>query len=202
MVKMSTSFSYYFLQLLMATSISLFAACENTGKQASETAEIAEQSSTATTNGEASAAEKQLPFPVAEKFSEVEYLFEYQNDTTYVINFWATWCKPCVEELPYFEQLHKELANEKVKVFLISLDFAKDVDTKLLDFVNTRQLQPDVVALTDGKYGDWIDKVSPEWSGAIPVTYIYKNSTNFFHDTQYDSYEDLLSSVKKIKNAG
>lgn len=153
------------------------------------------------TNEESSSGEE-LPFPVAEKFSEVEYLFEYQNDTTYVINFWATWCKPCVEELPYFEQLHTELANDKVKVLLISLDFAKDVDTKLLNFVNTRQLQPDVIALTDGKYGDWIDKVSPEWSGAIPVTYIYKNATSFFHDTQYDSYEDLLSSVKKIRDAG
>ncbi|MEZ4992770.1 MAG: TlpA disulfide reductase family protein [Saprospiraceae bacterium] len=151
---------------------------------------------------ETTTAAKTLPFPVVEKFSELQYLFEYQNDTTYVINFWATWCKPCVEELPYFEKLHREMAGEKVKVVLLSLDFAKDVETKLLDFVNTRQLQPDVIALTDGKYNDWIDKISSEWTGAIPVTYIYKSEHVLFHDTQYDSYKELLNSVLKIKNAG
>jgi thiol-disulfide isomerase/thioredoxin len=177
--------------------IILFTACNSASQP-----ETPKESETVQTPTSEAGAEKTLPFPVAEKFSAVEYLFEYQNDTTYVINFWATWCKPCVAELPYFERLHEEMSGEKVKVVLLSLDFAKDVDTKLLKFVNTKQLQPEVIALTDGKYGEWIDKVSPEWSGAIPVTYIYKNTNKLFHDTQYVSYEELFASVQKVKNAG
>ena len=61
--------------------------------------------------------------PVYEKFSELESLFQFENDTTYVINFWATWCKPCIEELPYFESLHKKYQDKKVRVVLVSLDF-------------------------------------------------------------------------------
>lgn len=147
--------------------------------------------------------EKQgLPFPVYKNFSELEPIFQYQNDSTYVINFWATWCKPCVEELPYFEELHTKLAGQKIKIILVSLDFAKDVETKLAAFVEKRKLQPAVIALTDGKYNDWISKVHPDWSGAIPVTYIYKKSNVLFHDQQYSSFEELEAAVKKIAAAG
>lgn len=146
--------------------------------------------------------ESALPFPVYENFSDLEYLFQYQNDTTYVINFWATWCKPCVAELPYFEQLHAERGNEKMKVILVSLDFAKDVETKLVKFVEQRKLKPQVIALTDGKYNTWIDKVHPDWGGAIPVTYIYRGEQKLFHDQQYDSFEELKASVEEIKIKG
>lgn len=139
-----------------------------------------------------------LPFPVYEKFSELEYIFRYQNDTTYVINFWATWCKPCVAELPYFEQLHAESRDQALKVILVSLDFKKDVETKLVEFVRQRELKPQVIALTDGKYNTWIDKVHPDWGGAIPVTYIYRADRVLFHDQQYDSFEELKASVAEV----
>lgn len=147
-------------------------------------------------------ADPDLPFPVYENFSELEYLFQYQNDTTYVINFWATWCKPCVAELPYFERLYAEKGDEKLKVVLVSLDFAKDVETKLVKFVKDRQLKPQVIAFTDGKYNTWIDKVHPDWGGAIPVTYIYNGDKVLFHDQQYESFEELKTSVHKIRTQG
>ncbi len=89
-----------------------------------------------------------------------------------LVDFWATWCKPCVKELPYFEALHENFKGEKIKVILVSLDFKKDVETKLIPFVEEHKLKSDVVALTDHKYNEWIDKVDPEWGGAIPVTVV------------------------------
>ncbi len=48
------------------------------------------------------------------------------NDTLYVVNFWATWCKPCVAELPYFEEAGEKYKSEKIKVLLVSLDFLRE----------------------------------------------------------------------------
>lgn len=129
--------------------------------------------------------------PVYTEFEQIEPLFHLDNDTTYVINFWATWCKPCVEELPYIEQLHEVYGAKKLKVILVSLDFVKQIETKLLPFVEKHQLQSEVLVLTDGKYDEWIDKVSPEWDGAIPVTLVYKGQERTFINTDFHSFEEL-----------
>ncbi len=136
--------------------------------------------------------------PVYEDFAGLAPIFEKQNDTTYVINFWATWCKPCVEELPYFEQLHERFAGEKLRVILISLDFERDLDTKLKQFVEQNQLKSDVMVLLDGSYNEWIDKVDASWGGAIPVTVIYNANDRQFVGQQLPSYEQLESIVSSV----
>jgi len=136
--------------------------------------------------------------PIYEEFSQAEPLFHFDNDTTYVINFWATWCKPCVEELPYFEQLIRASRDQKVKVILVSLDFPRQFESRLAPFVEERQLQASVVALADGRYNDWIDKVSPEWTGAIPATYIYKGDKSHFIGQSVKSMEELEAAISKV----
>ncbi|WP_299530708.1 TlpA disulfide reductase family protein [Ulvibacterium sp.] len=129
--------------------------------------------------------------PIYEKFNRLEPLFHFDNDTTYVINFWATWCKPCIKELPYFEELNSRYPHKKVKVVLVSLDFPKQVESNLVPFVEKKQLKSKVLALLDGNYNEWIDKVSPDWSGAIPATYIYKGKQNYLVGEPFDDFEEL-----------
>lgn len=136
--------------------------------------------------------------PVYETFDEIEPLFRQRSDTTYVINFWATWCKPCIEELPYFEALNTTQNEAPTKVILVSLDFPKHLESKLVPFIEKQEIMSRVEVLLDGSYNDWIDKVSPEWSGAIPATYIYQNDKHNFVGEPFESYEDLVSSVKSI----
>ena len=133
--------------------------------------------------------------PIYEKFESLEPLFRFDNDTTYVVNFWATWCKPCIKELPYFEEFNSSLKSKKVKVVLVSLDFPKQVESHLVPFVQKKQLKSKVVVLLDGKYNDWIDQVSPEWSGAIPATYIYKGGQNHLVAVPFESFEELTEVV-------
>jgi len=138
---------------------------------------------------------------IFQNFSEIEHLFSPQNDTTYVINFWATWCSPCVEELPYFEYLNKTYQDQKVKVVLISLDFEKQIETKLKPFIQKQKLMSEVIALVDGDYNNWIDKVNPNWDGALPATFIIKGEEQKFHLGVFEKYNDLESIVKSfIKN--
>ena len=133
-----------------------------------------------------------------EEFQKQE--LEREHDKLYVYNFWATWCKPCVKELPYFESL-KDKYGEQVEVVLVSLDFIKQLDSKLKPFVKEKELKSQVVLLNDTRYNTWIDKVSPEWSGSIPATLILNNSTGVkaFYEREFDQ-ESLYSIINKHLN--
>ncbi|MBK7410596.1 MAG: TlpA family protein disulfide reductase [Saprospirales bacterium] len=130
-----------------------------------------------------------------EKYEELAPIFEQKNDTTYLINFWATWCKPCVEELPFIEQLHDDFAGQKLKIILVSLDFPDQIDSKLIPFIKDRQLRSQVMVLLDGDYNAWIDRVEPAWGGAIPVTIIYNAEKRVFIDRPVKKYDDLKTAV-------
>lgn len=134
--------------------------------------------------------------PVYEKFYDLEPLLNIKNDTTYVINFWATWCKPCIREIPQFKELDSIYKIEKIKIVLVSLDFPKDVDTKLVAFAKEKQIEDKVVVLLDGNYNDWIDKVSLEWSGAIPATYIYNRERNELFQGSFENTKELVDVVE------
>lgn len=132
-------------------------------------------------------------------YSGLELLLNKNDDKTYVINFWATWCKPCVEELPAFEKLYENYKDQNVEVILVSLDFKKQVATRLIPFIEKHNLQPKVFLMVDPDQNSWIPKVSTEWSGAIPATVIYnKNSRGFFEQSfTYEALETELNNILK-----
>lgn len=116
---------------------------------------------------------------------------------TLVVNFWATWCKPCVKELPYFERLNDAYAEKNVKVVLVSLDFSDDFDGKLMPFVKNKNLRSELYWLDESNPNDWINLVEPTWQGAIPATLIVKNGKFVeFHSGEFD-YETLKAFVEK-----
>jgi thiol-disulfide isomerase/thioredoxin len=110
------------------------------------------------------------------KLPDLQKLLQRNTDTVYVINFWATWCRPCVEELPYFEQAKITFAQQKVRIILVSLDDRADLHTKLKPFLLRKQIKSKVVLLDETDYNSWINKIEPTWEGAIPATIIYNNS--------------------------
>ena len=72
-------------------------------------------------------------------------------DKTYVINFWATWCAPCVKELPHFEEVNKELKDKNTEVILVSLDFPSQIESKLIPYLKKNQIKSRVILLDDAK---------------------------------------------------
>ncbi len=129
-------------------------------------------------------------------FKGLEPLLNKQNDTTYVVNFWATWCIPCVKEMPYFQKLHDEFSSEKVSVILVSLDFLKQLDIRLKPFIEKYRLTPQVILLNDPDANSWINKISPDWSGALPATIIYNKKFRAFYEKSF-TYEELQTIVKQ-----
>ena len=139
---------------------------------------------------------------VYETFNEFEndYLKPSNNDTTYIVNFWATWCVPCVKELPFFEEINTKYANKKVKICLVSLDFPKDIETRLIPFLAKKNINNKVVLLADGKTNVWIDKVDPSWSGAIPITLFLKGKQKHFYEKDYHNTAEIEKDILKLKN--
>jgi thiol-disulfide isomerase/thioredoxin len=135
---------------------------------------------------------------VFDNYTKLENAVLSDKNTTYVVNFWATWCGPCVKELPYFEKLNTE--NKNIKVVLVSLDFKNQFESKLLPFLKKKSIKSEVVLLTDKDYNTWLPTVDKNWSGSIPATLIIKNGQRFFVERSFDNYEDLNQYVNKIIN--
>ena len=127
-----------------------------------------------------------------------EFLYK-QDDKTYVVNFWATWCIPCVKEMPHFEKLNREYKKENVEVILVSLDFPNQYEKKLKPFLEKNNIKSKVVALNDTDMDSWIPQVSENWSGSIPATLIYNKGNRIFYEQSFN-YEELQESVKQFLN--
>ena len=135
---------------------------------------------------------------VISQFDELsdEY-FNISDDKVHIINFWATWCKPCVKELPYMDALN-DIYGKDVKVTLVSLDFPRQIESKLIPFMEKNQLKSEIVVLDDGKTNEWINKVDPRWSGAIPATVVFKNGVKHFYEKEFHSQDEVNEIVNKI----
>lgn len=132
-------------------------------------------------------------------FKSFEPFLNQNDDMVYVVNFWATWCAPCIVELPHFEKLGLAYKDKKVKVLLVSLDSKKNVEKSLIPFIRKKNLQSKYVLLSDPDMNGWIPKVDAQWSGALPATIIYNGSSGkrkFFE--QSFTYEELELEVKSF----
>jgi thiol-disulfide isomerase/thioredoxin len=128
--------------------------------------------------------------------SQLESRIKQGKDTTYVINFWATWCKPCVKELPEFEKFKASVKGKPVKVILISTDLKSKLESGVQPFVKAHQLTGEIYLLNETP-NSYNEKISPDWSGALPGTLIVKNGKKRFHEAAY-SYDELLAAFKQI----
>ena len=117
-----------------------------------------------------------------------------------IVNFWATWCKPCVKELPVFEKANSELNRLSEKILLVNLDFNSQYKKTVSTFLNQRTVSSEVVHINNSDPNSWIDKIDKEWSGAIPATVIYFDAKKVFFKEGEISYEELKKEINKIKN--
>ena len=121
---------------------------------------------------------------------------DLSSDYTYVINFWATWCSPCVKELPYFESVNKEYSDKNVKVILVSLDFPSQIESKLKPYIKKNKIKSNVILLDDSKMNKWVPRVSEKWDGGIPATLIVNSSNYNFYPNPFEK-EELVNEIHK-----
>ncbi len=133
-----------------------------------------------------------------DKFDEIEHIFTKDNDTTYLINFWATTCPPCLKELPLFEELRQKYKGEKFKIFLINTDNEERYNEKVVPYVEKLKLKNKVYALVDDNYTVWTAKINEDWYGALPYTVIYKGNKRKFFMGAFKNEQELEETIKKF----
>lgn len=132
-------------------------------------------------------------------FDRLEPYLNLKNDTVYLVNFWATWCAPCVAELPAIKAVEKKYSDKKFKVLLVSLDMPGQLKTRLIPFVLSNKITSEVVLLDDPNQNRWIDKVDKGWSGEIPFTVIYGKdfSESYAKPFSFNTLDSIVN--RKIK---
>ncbi len=124
-------------------------------------------------------------------------LINKKDKNVHVVNFWATWCAPCVKELPYFEAVNEKYKEDGVEVLLVSLDFPKKYDSALKPYIKKHNLKSQVVAFDDTDQNRWIPEINKDWSGAIPATIIYKGNERKFYEKSF-TQEELETEINKF----
>jgi thiol-disulfide isomerase/thioredoxin len=121
-----------------------------------------------------------------------ELVASYSGEKAVLINIWATWCIPCVEEFPHITQVQKEHPDD-LQVVFISADFPEEID-RIHEFLRTNEVDWQTY-LKDDRDEPFINSIWPDWSGAIPATVIYnKDGTNltfFERSATYEEFKEL-----------
>jgi thiol-disulfide isomerase/thioredoxin len=110
------------------------------------------------------------------KLGQLQELIQSKSDHIKVINFWATWCAPCIKELPLFEKLGQDRSDVEVTLVSMDLDLDPNPD-KVHKFVARKKLQSKVLILDEKDPNSYIDQIDKNWSGALPATIIINGKT-------------------------
>ena len=128
----------------------------------------------------------------------MEGLFYQDSDTTYLINFWATWCKPCREEIGLLQKLAEQPHAKPVKVVLVSLDRKAAAIDRIPAFLGEVAPGLSSIVLTDADDATWGPTIDRVWSGSLPTTIIYRGGLRYVYRRAFNTYADLERAIEPM----
>jgi thiol-disulfide isomerase/thioredoxin len=136
------------------------------------------------------------------KITDLEKTIE-QSDHPLIVNFWATFCVPCVKEIPYFQSTAAQYKEERVELILVSLDLPDYYPARIASFAQGRGLTARIVWLDETDADYFCPKVDPRWTGGIPSSLFINNKTRYrrFFDRQLTEPQVGLEIKKMLAPA-
>lgn len=124
-----------------------------------------------------------------------------QSDKPTILNFWATFCKPCIEEMPHFQEMAKKYKDQGVELIFVSLDMKEMYPKKIQTFLTKRKIKDKVVFLDETDADLFCPVVDEKWSGAIPATIFIDNKKGYrkFFEDQLTK-DQLEREIKALLN--
>ena len=133
------------------------------------------------------------------KLDKLQVAIQDEKDRVQIINFWATWCAPCIKELPLFEKINLERKDVRVRLVSIDLDLDPNPE-KVRTFVLRKKIKSEVFILDERNPNEWIDKVDKAWSGALPATLVINSKTGKRRFVEKELHEgDLEKLIDAVK---
>lgn len=137
--------------------------------------------------------------PKLVKLAEIEKILKTESDQIQVINFWATWCGPCIKEMPLIENLGQQRSD--IRITLVSLDLDLDASPeKVYRFVERKGIKSTVLILDEQDPNSWINKIEKEWNGSLPATIVVNTKTGkrvfVGKELKEGELETMIESVK------
>lgn len=109
-------------------------------------------------------------------FDQMTTYLDQHKGKPLLINFWATWCDPCVEELPDLIKLYKNHHKDNLQMVGFSVDFPEDINTKVKPFVKSHKIPYPIYVANPDDQDALINHFSKDWSGAVPATFLYDSN--------------------------
>lgn len=120
------------------------------------------------------------------KIDQLEELISEDDNSLTVVNFWSTWCVPCVKELPFFDELNTLYPDAQIKVIFVSLDFTENLESKVVPLLKKKEISRRSYLLDETDPNKWMENIDPSWKGSIPATLVVKKSIskrNFYEQS-------------------
>jgi thiol-disulfide isomerase/thioredoxin len=111
------------------------------------------------------------------KIEELKKIYTRSNDTTYIINFFASWCGPCMMEIPVLNKFYEENKNTTNKLIYVSLDNVQYLK-KMPKLITKMKMQAPVFLLNESNDFSWLPLIDKRWQGSIPATMIINHKKN------------------------
>jgi len=100
------------------------------------------------------------------------------EDHVVLLNFWATWCRPCLEEIPLFMELEQNYRDRGFRLIAVSLDEAESMESQVQPFM--QKFFPDFSSLISVEYemDDMVSVVDNGWNEVLPTSYLLDKNGN------------------------
>lgn len=136
------------------------------------------------------------------KLADLQTVMDTAQGPT-IINFWATFCKPCIAELPHFQEAARRYRDRGVRLILVSLDLKESYPKAVEHFVAKLKLTSPVVFLDESNADRFVPAVDPSWSGAIPATLFLNRGKGYrqFYEEEM-SKARLEEAIRKMLGGG
>jgi thiol-disulfide isomerase/thioredoxin len=114
-----------------------------------------------------------------------------ESKTPLIVNFWATFCVPCLQEIPYFQEITEQYKSKNVSLVFVSLDMKEAYPVKVNEMAKRLKLVYPVVWLNETNADYFCPKVDTTWSGGMPSSLFVNNATGY-----HKFFEEPLSREK------
>ena len=132
------------------------------------------------------------------KIKDLEAYIQQSNHPL-IVNFWATFCVPCVKEIPSFEKIISKYKDKQVELVLVSLDLPDSYPTKIENFARDKHFSSSIIWLNETNADYFCPRVDKKWSGGIPASLFINNQSHFkkFYESEL-SPGQLEENIKKM----